>query len=160
MIKNQFNKFNFNTSAIINKTARYEYFIEKEFEAGIVLHGWEIKSLRAGKVNIKNSYILLKNSEAYLFGSHFEPLLAATSDMIYDPTRNRKLLLHRSELDSLYGYVNRKNYTIIVLAIFWKNCWAKLNIGTAYGKKQHDKRDNVKEREWKIHKERIMKSNR
>lgn len=140
-----------------NKRARHDFFIEEEFEAGLSLQGWEVKSLRAGKANISDSYILLRDSEAYLFGSTFQPLGVASSHVICDPTRSRKLLLKQRELDSLYGRVNREGYTIVALSLYWKNAWGKLQIGVAKGKKEHDKREDIKEREWKLAKSRIMK---
>ncbi len=142
----------------LNKRARHEYFIEEEFEAGLSLQGWEVKSLRAGKVNISDSYVLLRNGEAWLFGATLSPLSVASSHVICDPTRDRKLLLNQRELDSLYGRINREGYTVVALSLYWKNAWAKLKIGVARGKKEHDKRDNIKERQWKMDKARIMKS--
>ncbi|BAN97489.1 SmpB protein [Plautia stali symbiont] len=142
----------------LNKRARHEYFIEEEFEAGMALQGWEVKSLRAGKANISDSYILLSDGEAYLFGSTFQPLAVASSHVVCDPTRNRKLLLNQRELDSLFGRVNREGYTVVALSLYWKNAWAKLKIGVARGKKEHDKRADIKDREWKMDKARIMKN--
>ena len=142
----------------LNKRARHEYFIEEEFEAGLALQGWEVKSLRAGKANISDSYILLRDGEAYLFGSTFQPLAVASSHVVCDPTRNRKLLLNQRELDSLYGRVNREGYTIVALSLYWKNAWCKLKIGVARGKKEHDKRADIKDREWQMDKARIMKN--
>jgi len=144
----------------LNKRARHEYFIEEEFEAGLSLQGWEVKSLRAGKANISDSYILLRDGEAYLFGSTFQPLAVASTHVVCDPTRSRKLLLKQRELDSLYGRVNREGFTVVALSLYWKNAWAKLKIGVARGKKEHDKRDDVKEREWKMDKARIMKNSK
>lgn len=141
----------------LNKRARHEYFIEEEFEAGLSLQGWEVKSLRAGKANISESYILLRDGEAFLFGATFQPLLGASTHVVCDPTRNRKLLLKQRELDSIFGRVNREGYTIVALSLYWKNAWCKLKIGVAKGKKEHDKRDDIREREWKIDKARIMK---
>ncbi len=141
----------------LNKRARHEYFIEEEFEAGLSLQGWEVKSLRAGKANISESYILLRDGEAFLFGATFQPLIGASTHVVCDPTRNRKLLLKQRELDSIFGRVNREGYTIVALALYWKNAWCKLKIGVAKGKKEHDKRDDIREREWKIDKARIMK---
>ncbi|MBA2817249.1 SsrA-binding protein SmpB [Candidatus Pantoea persica] len=142
----------------LNKRARHEYFIEEEFEAGLSLQGWEVKSLRAGKANISDSYVLLLDGEAYLFGSTFQPLAVASTHVVCDPTRNRKLLLNQRELDSLYVRVNREGYTVVALSLYWKNAWCKLKIGVARGKKEHDKRDDIKEREWKLDKARIMKN--
>ncbi|MEY0471665.1 SsrA-binding protein SmpB [Providencia huaxiensis] len=145
----------------MNKRARHEYSIEEEFEAGLSLQGWEVKSLRAGKANIGDSYVLLRDGEAYLFGANFTPLTVASSHVVCDPTRSRKLLLNQRELDTLYGKVNREGYTIIALSLYWKNAWCKVKIGVARGKKSHDKRSDIKEREWQLDKARIMKhSNR
>ncbi|MBN1086739.1 SsrA-binding protein SmpB [Erwinia aphidicola] len=141
----------------MNKRARHEYFIEEEFEAGLSLQGWEVKTLRAGKANISDSYIMLRDGEAYLFGSTFQPLSVASTHYVCDPTRSRKLLLKKRELDTLIGKVNRDGYTIIALSMYWKNAWAKLKIGLAKGKREHDKRDDIKNREWKLDKARIMK---
>ncbi|PHM46295.1 SsrA-binding protein [Xenorhabdus mauleonii] len=142
----------------MNKRARHEYFIEEEFEAGLSLQGWEVKSLRAGKANISESYVLLKDGDAYLFGATITPLNVASSHVVCDPTRSRKLLLNKRELDSLYGRINREGYTIVALSMYWKNAWSKLKIGVAKGKKEHDKRSDIKEREWKLDKARIMKN--
>ncbi|HCH7935597.1 MULTISPECIES: SsrA-binding protein SmpB [Providencia] len=145
----------------MNKRARHEYSIEEEFEAGLSLQGWEVKSLRAGKANIGDSYVLLRNGEAYLFGANFTPLTVASSHVVCDPTRSRKLLLNQRELDTLYGKVNREGYTVIALSLYWKNAWCKVKIGVARGKKAHDKRSDIKDREWQLDKARIMKhSNR
>ncbi|MTC50553.1 SsrA-binding protein SmpB [Providencia alcalifaciens] len=145
----------------MNKRARHEYSIEEEFEAGLSLQGWEVKSLRAGKANIGDSYVLLRDGEAYLFGANFTPLTVASSHVVCDPTRSRKLLLNQRELDTLYGRVNREGYTIIALSLYWKNAWCKVKIGVARGKKAHDKRSDIKDREWQLDKARIMKhSNR
>jgi len=142
----------------MNKRARHEYFIEEEFEAGLSLQGWEVKSLRAGKANISDSYILLRDGEAFLFGSTFQPLSVASTHVVCDPTRNRKLLLKERELATLFGKVSRDGYTVVALSLYWKNAWAKLKIGLAKGKKEHDKRDDIKNREWKLDKARIMKN--
>lgn len=142
----------------MNKRARHEYFIEDELEVGLSLQGWEVKSLRAGKANISESYVLLRNGEAYLFGATIIPLSVASSHILCDPTRTRKLLLKERELASLFGRVNREGYTVVALSLYWKNAWAKLKIGVAKGKKEHDKRSDIKEREWKLDKARIMKS--
>lgn len=144
-----------------NKKARFDYFIEEVHEAGLSLEGWEIKSIRAGKVNIKESYVLLKDNEAYLFGAQITPLITASSHREHDPLRLRKLLLHRRELDRLVGQVERGGYTIVPLDMHWsKNGKVKCDIGLAKGKKLHDKRETEKEREWNRDKQRIMKLTR
>ena len=145
-----------NTIAL-NKRARHEYFIEDEIEAGLELQGWEVKSMRAGKANISDSYIIFKNGEAYLFGATIQPLSLASTHVVCDPTRTRKLLLNKRELDNIFGKSSRDGFTIVALSLYWKGAWAKIKIGLAKGKKQHDKRDDIKEREWKVAKERIMK---
>lgn len=140
-----------------NKRARHEYFIEKEFEAGLSLQGWEVKSLRAGKAKISDSYVLLKDGEAYLFGATFQPLVVASSHMVCDQMRTRKLLLNKRELDSLFVRVNREGYTVVALSLYWKNAWVKVRIGVARGKKKYEKRTDIKEREWQLDKARLMK---
>ncbi|WP_439241796.1 MULTISPECIES: SsrA-binding protein SmpB [unclassified Lonepinella] len=150
------NKVGSNTIAL-NKRARHEYFIEEEIEAGLSLQGWEVKSMRAGKANISDSYVIFNNGEAYLFGATIQPLSVASTHIVCDPTRTRKLLLSKRELDSLFGKANRDGFTIVALSLYWKNAWAKIKIGLAKGKKLHDKRDDIKDREWKVQKDRIMK---
>ncbi|WP_226810870.1 SsrA-binding protein SmpB [Candidatus Steffania adelgidicola] len=140
-----------------NNRAKHEYFIEKEINAGLSLQGWEVKSLRAGKGNIRESYVILRDGEAYLFGATFQPLLLTSSHVFPDPIRTRKLLLHRHELDSLFSRVNREGYTIVPLSIYWKNAWVKVKVGIAKGKKAYDKRTEIKTREWQLNKARIMK---
>lgn len=143
---------------VLNKRARHDYFIEDEIEAGLELQGWEVKSMRAGKVNISDSYVIFKNGEAFLFGSMIQPLSVASTHIVCDPSRTRKLLLKQRELDSLFGKTNRDGFTLIALSLYWKGAWAKIKIGLAKGKKQHDKRDDIKEREWRVAKDRIMKN--
>ena len=142
----------------LNKKARHEYFIEDRFEAGIALEGWEVKSLRAGRVQLTESYILIKDAEAFLLGGHITPLPTASTHIHPDPQRTRKLLLHRTELNRLIGATERKGYTLVPLAMYWKRGRAKLEIGLAKGKKQHDKRATEKERDWNREKERVMKA--
>ncbi|MDP8080109.1 SsrA-binding protein SmpB [Phocoenobacter skyensis] len=141
-----------------NKRARHEYFIDDEVEAGLELQGWEVKALRAGKANIGDSYVIFKDGEAFLFGANFTPLSVASSHVVCDPTRTRKLLLSRRQLDSLFGKLNREGYTIVATALYWKGAWAKVKIGLAKGKKLHDKRADIKDREWQVAKSRIMKN--
>ncbi|HBC6576773.1 TPA: SsrA-binding protein SmpB [Proteus mirabilis] len=142
----------------LNKRARHEYFIEDEIEAGLSLQGWEVKSLRAGKANISDSYVIMRDGEAYLFGATITPLNVASSHVVCDPIRTRKLLLKQRELANLYGQINRDGYTVVALSLYWKNAWCKIKIGVAKGKKDHDKRDTIKDREWKLDKARIMKN--
>lgn len=146
-----------NTIAL-NKRARHDYFIEDEIEAGLALQGWEVKAMRAGKANISDSYVIFNNGEAFLFGATITPLSVASTHVVCDPTRTRKLLLNKRELDSLFGKANREGFTIVALSLYWKQAWAKVKIGLAKGKKQHDKREDIKEQEWKRTKARIMKN--
>ena len=141
----------------LNKKAGHDYFIEERYEAGLVLEGWEVKSLREKRVQIKESYVTIRNGEAYLFGAHITPLATASTHVKPDPTRTRKLLLHRRELSKLIGMVERKGYTLVPTALYWKKGYAKLEIGLAKGKKQHDKRASDKDRDWKREKERLFK---
>ena len=141
----------------VNRRARHDYFIEDRFEAGLALEGWEVKSLRAGNAQLTEAYVNLKKGEAYLVGAHFSPLKTTSTHIKADPTRSRKLLLHRYELDRLTGAVERKGYALIPLDLHWFKGRAKLTIGLAKGKKQHDKRKDTKERDWQRQKERILK---
>jgi SsrA-binding protein len=141
----------------VNRRARHDYFIESNFEAGLALEGWEVKSLRAGNAQLTEAYVNLRNGEAWLVGAHFAPLKTASTHIQADPTRARKLLLHRYELDRLAGAVERKGYTLIPLELHWHKGRAKLDIGLGKGKKQHDKRADRKDRDWQRQKERILK---
>ena len=132
---------------VLNKKVRRDYFVDERFEAGISLQGWEVKSLRAGKVEIIDSYILLKDGEAYLFGALITPL-SSSSTYISEKQRNRKLLLHRVELNKIIGAVERKGFALVPTALYWKNGHVKLEIGVARGKKMHDKRETEKKRDW------------
>lgn len=142
----------------LNKKARHEYFIEDRYEAGVSLQGWEVKSLREGRAQLAESYVTIRNGEAFLVGAHFSPLLSASSHVQADPTRSRKLLLHRGELDRLIGAVERKGYALVPLDLHWRKGRAKLEVGLARGKKQHDKRAASKDRDWARQKERILKN--
>ena len=141
-----------------NKKARHEFFVEETFEAGLALQGWEVKSLRAGRAQLTESYVHIRNGEAWLLGAHISPLTTASTHIHPEPTRTRKLLLHRQQLDRLIGAVERKGYTLVPLNLHWSKGKAKLEIGLAKGKKQHDKRATQKERDWKRQKARILKS--
>ena len=141
----------------LNKRARHDYAIDERFEAGIALQGWEVKSLRAGKVQIVESYILLKNNEAYLFGALITPLPTASTHITPEPQRSRKLLLHRTELNRLIGAVERKGFALVPTALYWKNGKVKLELGVARGKKAHDKREAEKDRDWQRQKAQIMR---
>jgi len=141
----------------VNRRARHDFFIESNFEAGLALEGWEVKSLRAGNAQLTEAYVNLKKGEAWLVGAHFAPLKTVSTHITADPTRARKLLLHRYELDRLIGAVERKGYTLIPLELHWHKGRAKLDIGLGKGKKQHDKRADRKDRDWQRQKERILK---
>ncbi len=143
----------------LNKRARHEYSLETRFEAGLVLEGWEVKSLREGKVQLVDSFVLMKNGEAFLHGCHITPLKTASTHITPNPTRTRKLLLHREELNKLIGAVERKGYALIPTAMFWKHGRAKLEIGLAKGKKDFDKRADLKDRDWQRQKQRLLKHN-
>ncbi len=140
-----------------NRRARFEYFIEERLEAGLVLLGWEVKSLRAGRAQIAESYAFVRNGEAYLTGAHITPLNTVSTHVTADPTRTRKLLLNRRELDHLVSAVERKGFTIVPLELYWKEGKAKLEIGLAKGKKQHDKRATEKDRDWERDRARALR---
>ena len=140
-----------------NRKARFDYFIEERYEAGLVLQGWEVKSLRAGRAQLKEGYVTLRGAEAYLIGAHFSPLPSTSSHVIADPLRSRKLLLNRNELDRLIGAVERRGYTLVPLELYWKHGRAKLAVGLAKGKKQHDKRATEKDRDWQRDKARLLR---
>jgi SsrA-binding protein len=140
-----------------NRRARHDYFIEQIFEAGIVLEGWEVKSLRAGHAQLNESYVQLKHNEAWLFNCHITPLKTASTHIQPNATRTRKLLLQSRELSKLFGSVERKGYTVIPLRLYWKNSRAKLEIALAKGKKEYDKRASEKEQDWRREKEKILR---
>ena len=142
---------------VVNIKARFEYSIEDQFEAGLVLEGWEVKSLRAGRAQIVDSYVLLKDGEAWLLGAQIVPLPTASTHVHPDPTRTRKLLLQRRELRTLTGAVERRGYAVIPLRLYWKKGRAKIEIALAKGKKAHDKRAAEKDRDWTREKQRIMR---
>lgn len=142
---------------VVNKKARFEYFIEEDYEAGLALEGWEVKSLREGKVNLAESHVLIKRGEAFLFGCQIQPLPTASTHETPDPTRTRKLLLHKKQINQLIGAVERKGYTVIPLKLYWVNNRVKCKIALAKGKKTHDKRETSKDRDWQRSKARIMK---
>lgn len=148
-----------NRTIALNKKSRHDYTLEDRFEAGIVLEGWEVKSIRAGRIQIKESYVMLKNGEAYLFGAHISPLASASTHIDPDPMRTRKLLLHKRELNKLIGAVNRQGYSVVPVAMYWKKNHIKLEIALAKGKKAFDKRTTQKDRDWQRQKERILKKN-
>lgn len=141
----------------VNRKARHDFFIEDALEAGMALQGWEVKSMRAGRANLKEGYVMLKRGEAFLVGAHFSPLASTSTHVQADPTRTRKLLLHREQITRLTSAVEREGYTVTPLKLYWKGGRAKLEIGVAKGKKHHDKRADAKERDWKRQKDRLMR---
>jgi SsrA-binding protein len=141
----------------LNKRARHDYQLIEKFEAGLALQGWEVKSLRAGKAQLTDSYVFLKNGEAFLIGAHITPLNTVSTHYVTDPTRTRKLLMHEAELSKLFNSVNQKGYTCIATALYWKNHLVKCEIALAKGKQAHDKRESEKDRDWKRQKERLMR---
>ena len=147
-----------NSRIAVNKRARYDYFIEDTYEAGLQLEGWEVKSLREGRAQITEGYVHVRDGEGWLIGAHFSPLNTTSTHVKADPTRTRKLLLHRKELDRLIGAVERKGYTLVPLNLHWSRGRAKLDIGLSKGKKEHDKRAAIKDRDWQRQKARILKS--
>jgi len=148
-----------NGTIVVNKKARFDYFIEDEYEAGLVLEGWEIKSLRAGKVNLSDAHVIVKHGEAWLLGAQIQPLPTASAHTLPDTTRTRKLLLNRRELAQLIGSVERQGYTLMPLSLYWKKNKIKLKLALAKGKKSYDKRDTTKDREWQRDRARILKKN-
>jgi SsrA-binding protein len=141
-----------------NRVARHDYFIEDEIETGIVLEGWEVKSLREKNLQLKETYVMVKNGEMWIIGAHISPLNTVSTHIKPNPTRTRKLLAHRSEIDRLMGMVDRKGFTLIALSAYWSQGKAKIKIGLAKGKKAHDKRASEKDADWKRDKARILKS--
>lgn len=142
-----------------NRKAKHDYFIEAQYEAGIVLEGWEVKSLRAGRAQLKESYVVIKKGEIWLIGAHISPLSTVSTHIKADPVRSRKLLLHGKEIAKLIGAVERKGYTLVPLNMHWKKGTAKVEIALAKGKKQHDKRQVEKDRDWNRQKQRISAKN-
>ena len=147
-------------SIIQNKKAFHDFFVEDRYEAGIVLQGWEVKAIRAGRTNLKEAYVTINNGELYLFGSHISPLTTASTHILPEPLRTRKLLLHAAEINKLIGKVQRAGYTLMPLDMHYKGGRVKLEIGLAKGKKEHDKRATEKEREGKREAQQAMKKER
>jgi SsrA-binding protein len=146
-----------NNTIALNKKARHDYQLISKFEAGLTLQGWEVKSIRAGKANITDAYVFIKNAEAYVTNISIQALTQASSHVVCDPTRMRKLLMNKREIEELMGGMDRQGLTIVATAMYWKACWIKLEIYLARGKQDHDKRDAIKDRDWSRQKERIMK---
>jgi SsrA-binding protein len=144
-------------SIVQNKKAFHDYFIEEKYEAGVTFEGWEVKAIRAGRVQLKEAYVIIRKSELFLIGCHISPLLTASSHINPDPVRTRKLLLHSEEIERLIGKVERAGYTLVPLDMHYKAGKVKLEIGLAKGKKQHDKRESEKQKEWVRDKQRLMR---
>ncbi|NZA27573.1 SsrA-binding protein SmpB [Luteimonas sp. SJ-92] len=141
----------------LNKRARHDYHLEDRFEAGVALQGWELKAIRAGRANIGESYAIVRNGEIFLFGALITPLISASTHVVADAQRTRKLLLHRREIDQLIGRVERDGYTVVPTALYWKGNKVKAELALAKGKQKHDKRDAERERDWNREKQRAMR---
>ena len=145
-------------SIVDNRKAFHDYFIEERFEAGLVLEGWEVKAIRAGRVQLKEAYVVVRNGEIFLIGCHVSPLPTASTHIHPDPLRTRKLLLHTGEIAKLIGKVERAGYALVPLDLHYAKGRIKLSVGLARGKKQHDKRESEKQREWQREKQRLMRA--
>ena len=145
-------------SIVENRKAFHDYFIEERVEAGLALTGWEVKAIRAGRAHLKEAYVVIKNGELVLIGAHITPLTTASTHVNTDPTRTRKLLMHREEINRLVGKVERAGYTLAPLDLHYKNGRVKIEVGLAKGKKQHDKRDTIKDREWAREQQRLLRN--
>ena len=152
---------NSNASALIakNKRASFDFFIEKEYEGGLMLQGWEVKSLRAGKAQLTDSYVRIIRNEAWLIGCKINPLVTSSSHVNADETRSRKVLLHRKEIDLMRGLIEQKGYTLVAMQLYWRQGKCKLKVGIAKGKKLHDKRQAIKLRDWQRTEGRQLKKN-
>lgn len=147
-------------SIVDNRKARHDYFIEERYEAGLELQGWEVKAIRAGRAQLKEAYVIVKNAEVYLIGAHMTPLVSASTHIKADPTRTRKLLLHAEEIRRLIGKVERAGYTLVPLDLHYSRGRIKISVGLAKGKKQYDKRETEKRKEWQREQQRLIKASR
>jgi SsrA-binding protein len=147
-------------SIVENRKAFHDYFIEERLEAGLVLDGWEVKSIRAGRSQLKESYVVVRDGEVFLIGAHISPLASTSTHVTPDPTRSRKLLLNKQEIARLTGKVDRAGYTLVPLNIHFSKGRIKLDIGLAKGKKQYDKREDAKNKDWQREQQRLMKSSK
>jgi SsrA-binding protein len=145
-------------SIVDNRKAYHDYFVEEKFEAGVALEGWEVKAIRAGRVQLKEAYVIVKNGEIVLIGAHITPLSTASTHVLADPTRTRRLLLHRAEINRLVGQVERAGYTLVPLNLHYARGRVKLDVGLAKGKKQYDKRATIREREWSREQQRLLRN--
>ena len=155
--KSDKDKANSGGTIALNKRARHEYHIEDRFEAGLALQGWELKSIRAGRANITEAYAVVRSGELFLFGAQITPLISASTHVRADDRRTRKLLLHRGEIDTLIGRVERDGYTLVPTALYWKGNKVKAELALAKGKQTHDKREANKERDWDREKQRVLR---
>jgi SsrA-binding protein len=151
-------KANGDRTIALNRRARHDYQLDQRFEAGMALQGWELKAIRAGRANIGESYAMVRDGELFLYGAQITPLIQASTHVIADPKRSRKLLLHRREIDNLIGRVQRDGYTLVPTAMYWKGNKVKLEIALAKGKQSHDKRQASKERDWDRDRQRVMRA--
>ena len=145
------------TTIVVNKKANHDFFIGDRFEAGIALTGWEVKSLRQKKIQLVDSHVIIKNGEAYLLGAQITPLDTASSHVVADPTRTRKLLLHKKELARIFSAIQQKGHTCVCTKLYWKGHLVKCQVALAKGKQSFDKRASIKEREWNIDKQRAVR---
>ncbi|MFW5970033.1 MAG: SsrA-binding protein SmpB [Halofilum sp. (in: g-proteobacteria)] len=157
MAKTKKNKASAGNVIAVNRRARHDFFIEDRLEAGLELQGWEVRSLRTGRAQIAEAYVVLKHGQCWLLGAHIPPLASASTHVVTDPTRTRRLLLHRHEIDRLVGATERRGYTLVPLQLYWKRGRAKLEIGLAKGKRKHDKREDEKEKDWERQRQRLMR---
>lgn len=157
MAKKAKDKASGSATIALNKRARHEYHLEQKVEAGLALQGWELKAIRAGRANIGESYAVVRDGELFLFGSQITPLISASTHVVADDRRTRKLLLHRREIDTLVGKVQRDGYTLVPTALYWKGNKVKAELALAKGKQAHDKREASKERDWAREKQRVMR---
>jgi SsrA-binding protein len=146
-----------NNTIASNRRAKHDYFIEETIEAGMVLEGWEVKSMRSGKASLSESYVIVHQGELYLHGCHISPLLSASTHISPNPTRNKKLLMHKKEISKLIGSVDRKGYTLVPVKLYWSHGRAKCLVGLGKGKKEYDKRATIKERDWQRSKARVLR---
>lgn len=158
-VKDKANGATANKTIALNRRARHEYHLEERYEAGLALQGWEVKAIRAGRANIGESYAFVRNGELFLFGAQITPLIQASTHVIADDRRTRKLLLHRREIDKLIGKLEREGYTVVPTAMYWSKNKIKLEVALAKGKQDHDKRNAAKDRDWARDKLRIMRRN-
>jgi SsrA-binding protein len=156
--KDKANGGNANKTISLNKRARHEYHLEDRFEAGLALQGWEVKAIRAGRGNMTDAYAYVRNGEIFLIGAQITPLIQASTHVVPEDRRQRKLLLHRREIDKLIGRVERDGYTIVPTAMYWSKNKIKLEIALAKGKQDHDKRNAAKDRDWAVEKQRTMRA--